>query len=70
MFKEKGIVKHNGCSFIIELDNGEIIDTFSNDLDVKFYEGQRVKFSYKEDPTILRFCGFGKTARIKCIKEI
>ncbi|MBL4656533.1 MAG: hypothetical protein JKX73_00925 [Flavobacteriales bacterium] len=71
LYREKGTVKSSICGFVIELDNGEIIQPLSgSELDIQLYEGQNVKLAYKVDLYALSLCSTGKGARIKCIKEI
>jgi len=70
----KGTVRNytglDGCSWIIELDNGLKLNPVKFDAPFTFYDNQRIEFSYVELKDINTDCMVGIPVEIKCIKDI
>ena len=60
----------DGCGYLIELDNGKILEPAIVDYPFKFRDNQRVKLSYLEIPGMASICMVGIIAEITCIEEI
>jgi PKD repeat protein len=60
----------DGCGFLIELDNGEILEPAIVDTPFVFRDYQRVRLSYNPLIDAVSICMVGTIAEITCIEEI
>jgi PKD repeat protein len=60
----------DGCGFVIELDNGVVLEPVEILPNFILYDGERVKLSYTELNDRESICMAGVIARIDCITEI
>ncbi len=72
---QKGTIKDytglDGCSWIIELDNGKRIEPSNQDFIEKFEpeDGMKVIVSFKPDSNGISICMVGEMVIIKCIEK-
>ncbi len=60
----------DGCGFVIELDNGKILEPVIVDTPFVFRDNQRVRLSYIKIPDMASTCMAGILAEITCIQVI
>jgi PKD repeat protein len=60
----------DGCGYLIELDNGEILNPVIVDTPFVFRDNQRVRLSYLEVTGMVTACMKGITAEITCLEKI
>jgi PKD repeat protein len=60
----------DGCWYLIELDNGNILNPVIVDTPFVFRDNQRVRLSYLEVTGMVTACMKGITAEITCLEEI
>lgn len=70
--KHSGTVKDytglDGCKWMIEMSNGEKLQPISETGEaLPFFDGQLIKFSYKEVKDGMSICMAGKMVRLTCI---
>jgi len=71
---ESGIIKDNsgidGCTFIIELNNGEKLNVINlSTFDIIIEDGKEVMISYQKADDIGGICMVGKIVEANCICE-
>lgn len=60
----------DGCSLIIELDNGTKLEPYNIVPNIVLKDGQRVKVSYTELSNMASICMVGKIVRLDCVTII
>lgn len=70
---EKGVFKNisdlDGCSWVIELQNGEELEALNiSDFDIELIEDKKLWVTYHEEEAV-SICMVGKTVHIECITD-
>jgi PKD repeat protein len=67
VFDKSGI---DGCGFIIELDNGTVIQPVNIIPNIVLYDSMRVALNYYIDSTVATTCQYGLPVTIDCIRDL
>lgn len=60
----------DGCGFVIELENGTIIQPIEILQEINLYDSMRVTIGYQPDSSVVSSCMAGIPAIVYCIREI
>jgi len=62
----------DGCGFVLELENGEVLEmgVFDEEPDFQFNDGMEVSISYEEMQGMASICMVGPIVRIMCMEII